>query len=290
MRRRLLPITALAVTLVFAFTFGFAAGHNLHSRSTEYYTRGFKASLRSLPELASAYFEFRRRDYEIADPVEQEHLIEQARALRIGVYRPWEDYRIPVYDGLDALGLDVRIVEPASDPEELLESLDVVIFPQGWYELSGLPAGEGERLRRAIAGGLDYIGICAGTYFAVKDLEIAPVVHNQLFMVSILTVRTLENEFWGELGGHDYQTHFSGGGYFPIDSLGAFEPLVEMANVGPMAIQGTYGKGRVILFTFHPEGGGLTRNNQTFFWSGRALGSGEMLLKALENLAAEGDR
>lgn len=287
MRRRLLAISALAALVVFAFTFGLAAGHNLHGRMKSFYTSGFSADLRFLPDLALAYFQFRQRDYEIADPTEQKPLIESARKLRIGVYRPWEGYRIPIYDGLDALGLNLQVVAPPVEPEELVENLDVVIFPQGAYEPRGLPAGEASRLRTAVAAGLDYIGICAGTYFAVKHLKIAPVVHNQLEMLSILKVRTVENEFWGDIGGRHYETHFAGGGYFPVESLGDFEPLVEMKNVGPMAIQGTYGEGRVILFTFHPEGGGLTRNNQTVFFSGRVLGSGELLIKALQRLSED---
>ena len=70
-------------------------------------------------------------------------------------------------------------------------------------------------------------------------------------------------------------------------SLNRASGIAKQYSAGAMAIQGTYDKGRVILFTFHPEGGGLTRNNQTIFFSGRTLGSGEMLLKTLQNLAVE---
>jgi hypothetical protein len=283
--KTILRVTTFVLVVAFALSFGFAVGYNFHPYAKDFYTGGFRANFSFLPKLFGAYFQYQQREHKIADASEHESLLERVRTLHIGVYQPWPGYKIPVYDSLKALDLNTYVVEPNTPPETLVENYDVLIFPQGYYTLKDLTEGEGERLRIAVERGVDYIGICAGTYFAIDELEIAEVQHRHLSMVSILQVETVNNKFWDDWGGGKYQVHFAGGGYFPAESLGAFEPLVIMENLGVMAIKGTYHQGNVVLFTFHPEGGGLTQNNQSIYFNGLELGSGVLLLKVLANLA-----
>lgn len=76
--------------------------------------------------------------------------------------------------------------------ETLVDEYDLIVLPQGGYTLKQLPRGEDERLRSAVAQGVDYIGICAGSFLAVNDLKRAEVEHRPLDMVSLLWVRTLD--------------------------------------------------------------------------------------------------
>lgn len=279
-------LATCAVLLLLAGVFS-AVGFNIRAALDREYSSDFQANLALIPSLVKTVWRYGSRNPEIAGASDVAEILKDVQPLRIAVYRPWRGYDIPVYEGLSSLDLSVSVLEPDTPVSEIVGNYDVIIFPQGAYHLRDLPVGEAERLRAAIASGVDYIGLCAGTFFAVEELKLAPISHAPVRMVALIWMRTVESEYWDGLDESEFQVHYANGGVFPPDGLGSFEPLMEAENFGYTAVRGRFGRGELVLFTFHPEGGGITLNNQTVYFTGRELGSGKLLLWALKRLSEE---
>lgn len=264
---------------------GFLAGFNFHGLTQSYYSAGYRAAPGFFADLVTAFIAFEGRSHVLVDPTENQELLRRVRQIRVGVYRPTPNYRIPIYDALVDVEVPTGVIKPGTPSSELVRDYDVIVFPQGGYRLEQFPDGEGERLREAIGSGLGCIGICAGMIFAQRDLGIVGAEWKPLAVVGLIPVRTVPGPFWNELGGQSLRMHFAGGGYFVFNSLKRWEPLIVAENLGVVAILGQFGRGRVVVFTAHPEGGGLTLNNQSVYFSGRDLSTGPLLLRAIVGTA-----
>ncbi len=285
---------AWAILLIFlgsvlAASISFVGGYNFHGRVEEYYTSGFRGSPSFMTDLLYSYTTYLTRSYEIASGDDVGDLLASLSGIRVGVYRPWEEYELPVRSALGNIGLRTGIVDAGSDVAEVLRDYDVVIFPQGSYGVADLPQGEADRIREMIKNGVGYIGICAGTIFAVRDLGIVEAEHRPRVSRGLMKAMTLPTPLWGKYAGRVFIMQFAKGGYFDADALHGWEPLIKSSNLGVLAIRGRYGRGKLVLFTVHPEGGGITLNNQTTYFSGRDLETGGLLLQAI-HMARSGDR
>jgi len=259
----------------------FVAGFNFHGIRGENYTAGFRGSRFFVGDLVEAYIAYRGRKYQLEDPAKVRDLLDSVSSVRVGVYRPWRGYPLPVLSALRNVGLTVGTVSAGTPVDAVLKSYDVLIFPQGSYTKRELPGGEVDRIRMMVKGGVGYIGICAGTVFAkqelgIVDAELVPRVSLGLMRGSVSPVAS-----WGQYASRNLMMFFANGGYFATDHLNGWEPLILSRNLGVVAIRGKYGRGNVVLFTVHPEGGGITLNNQTVYASGRDLETGGLLLQAI---------
>ena len=259
-------------------------GFNLRGVLSSEYSAGFTANIAFVPELLAAYFKYQQREPKLADRLPADVDASGLETLRIGVYEPWPGFALPVLDAMADLELDVQIVTPGSLPHDVVSTVDVVIFPQGGYGLRHLPEGEADRIREWVRRGVHYVGVCAGSILAVRELGLAATVrHHELTLTGLVQVQTQHESFWGNADGIDYTAHFANGGYFSAVAA-PFETLAAVHNLGPVAVTGRFGDGEVVLFTFHPGGGGLTLNNQTVYFSGKDLRTGDLFLRALANL------
>ncbi len=167
--------------------------------------------------------------------------------------------------------------------EGKLAGIDVVVFPGGSasQESKYLEAKGREEIRKFIAKGGGYLGVCAGAYLATNTKDI---------YLHILDAKVIDRLHWAR-GHGDVEIQFSpaGSDFFDYDNdklticyyqgpllgrpewedpkLPSYESLAIFATeiatknnapkgimVGTSAIvRSTYGKGRVVCFSPHPE-------------------------------------
>ncbi|HEY1375833.1 MAG TPA: BPL-N domain-containing protein [Gemmataceae bacterium] len=177
-------------------------------------------------------------------------------------------------------GFKCRRVSPADVRGDGLTGCDVLIVPGGSGSQQAVklePAGR-EKIVAFVRGGGGYVGICAGSYLATTDYP---------WSLGILNAKVLDRAHWARGTGRVTLTFTSAGkaalghpadeaevyyGQGPLLAPGgkaepaAYEPLATYASeiakngaptgvmVGTAAIaRGTFGKGRVICFSPHPE-------------------------------------
>jgi glutamine amidotransferase-like uncharacterized protein len=180
-------------------------------------------------------------------------------------------------------GFKCKKIKPEDVRDDCLKDFDVLIMPggSGSQQAQKLePAGR-EKIVKFVRDGHGYVGICAGSYLATTDYE---------WSLGLLNAKVVDRAHWARgtgpvklaftpngktaLGQKDDQTEvYYGQG--PLLSPGnkaepaAYEPLAtyatEIAKKGaPMGVmpgttaiaRGTFGKGRVICFSPHPEKNG----------------------------------
>jgi glutamine amidotransferase-like uncharacterized protein len=179
-----------------------------------------------------------------------------------------------------------------------LDEADVLIQPGGSASKQATALGKQgrENVRKFVTHGGGYLGVCAGAYLATTDYE---------WSLGILDAKVIDREHWARGNGSvDVKLSDAGSTFFdrptawvtiyyhqgPLlapagrDDVPDYEPLgtfqTEIAKKGaPTGVmrgttaltQSTYGQGRVICFSPHPEGTpGLDEFIRTAVkWAGR---------------------
>ncbi len=188
-------------------------------------------------------------------------------------------------------GADVTRVMGADVRGGALEDKDLFISPGGGASTQSKALGEegNELLRAFVRAGGGYIGICAGAYWAAQNNPY-PLAITAARMPSpkwdrgraeLKVELTPEGQtFFGESETHFIMHYANGPVLFPDAACGLppFEVLAyfraEIAENGtppglqidtPAIVRAQYGRGRVVLFSPHPEESGLER------WVRRAM-------------------
>ena len=172
-------------------------------------------------------------------------------------------------------GVDTQFLIP-KDLDSLYDlfKLDFIVFPGGRADhmISGLSLDQIENLRKYVAQGGAYIGICAGAYFAsnytvwqgVKYGDEAGYVLDLYYGEAVGPIKEIGDYDTGLIYNPQYPTNVTwydgeifnvtywGGPYFtPVDNVIV---IAEYEKVNkPAAIKFYYDSGRVLLFGFHPE-------------------------------------
>ena len=149
--------------------------------------------------------------------------------------------------------------------EPRLRAHKLLIIPGGNFELLGnaLSPSAAARIRRSVLGGLNYLGICAGAFFAgaspYNGANLTDGVRFNFYSLEASGVRkaavpiatpdgaTLEH-YWED------GPELSGWG----------ETIARYPDGTPAAVQGPVGRGWVILAGVHPEAGENWRRGMTF--------------------------
>ena len=181
-------------------------------------------------------------------------------------------------------GYDVRRLKPEDIRAGVLTNLDVLIMPggSGSKQATNLETSGREAIQQFVKNGGGYVGICAGAYLASSHYP---------WSLHIINSRVIDREHWArgkgnvvltfsELGqkalGHpekDVEVYYAQGPLYgrgtndslpPYEELAVYKTEVPKENVPPGVPMGvmqgttaisrsTYGKGRVICYSPHPE-------------------------------------
>lgn len=174
-----------------------------------------------------------------------------------------------------ARGLRARRVGPEDVRAGVLDEADVVLFTGGRGSVQGGLLGEEgrARVRRFVAGGGGYVGICAGSYLALQGAaefnKIALVAGEHAtgdrWRRGVRPTRVEPND-----GSEAYALHYANGPLFarravaglaPFVVLATFDADVHWAEYGtlagempgtPAVVAAQNGRGRLILFSPNP--------------------------------------
>lgn len=165
---------------------------------------------------------------------------------------------------LDELALCYREVDERDVKADELSECSLLIVPGGYTAQCVNTLGvEGfERIREFVASGGGYIGICAGAYIAARRVEV-PGHPEGLGIIEIENVRkagrgvkriflTRFDHPIVEGYGRELQIWYQNG---PLIEAGEGVETLAIYEDGSAAIVcSSYGKGKVVIFSPHPEG------------------------------------
>ncbi|MFK7989011.1 MAG: BPL-N domain-containing protein [Sandaracinaceae bacterium] len=174
-----------------------------------------------------------------------------------------------------ARGIRARRITPEDVRAGVLDEADAVLFTGGRGSVQGRLLGdEGRaRVRRFVAGGGGYVGICAGSYLALQG---APEFHK----IALIAGEHATGDRWrrgvrptrvqANDGSPDYALHYANGPLFarrqvpglaPFVVLATFDADVHWAEYGtlpgempgtPAVVAAQNGQGRLVLFSPNP--------------------------------------
>lgn len=175
--------------------------------------------------------------------------------------------------------IKVTLVNGKEVASGALTNFDVVMFTGGSGSKQAASLGENgrEEVRRFVRNGGGYIGICAGAYLACSGFD---------WGVGVLNAKTVSSKWMRGTGDVEIEltkksaaltslpagkreVHYANGPIIQPDDkkdIPAYEPIAffrtELAKHGspkgaminsPALVRGTYGKGRVVFSSPHPE-------------------------------------
>ncbi len=143
-----------------------------------------------------------------------------------------------------------------------LENYSVLIIPGGYTKRAVSSLGEKgfELIRKFVAGGGCYIGICAGAYLAAKRVEI-PGRPQGLAIIDIENVRKtgigmrkiyLQSHPITKDLKRELEIYYQNGPEILIK--GEVKEVARYKNGSSAIITASFGKGKVVIFSSHPEG------------------------------------
>jgi glutamine amidotransferase-like uncharacterized protein len=200
-------------------------------------------------------------------------------------------------------------------PDEIqagrLAAFDVLIVPGGSGSKQAKNLGEvgRENVRKFVADGKGYVGICAGSYLASSDYEwslhlLNAKVRDRSHWARgtgevMIKMRECSRDLW-ELGATEIAVYYGQGPLLIPDTkagLPAYESLAEYASeiakngapqgvmIGTTAIaRAHYGQGRVICYSPHPE---VSQATEQFVLSGVRWASGKVAGEDARRVAGE---
>jgi len=198
--------------------------------------------------------------------------------IRLGVGRKLEVAKVEVciYAGsgavrahdvevaLEKLGIPYTRADESSMRKRTLEGSSVLIMPGGHTGqiMDSLGKESFEHIRQFVSAGGGYIGICAGAYLAAETVEvpgrpqglgIIAVKNHRRAGEGIKTIAATKSDHPVLAGCKEtMQIWYENG---PAMEPGeGVETLATYADGSAAVVCSTYGKGRVILFSPHPEG------------------------------------
>ena len=144
----------------------------------------------------------------------------------------------------------------------------ILIFPGGWPQKYSFNLGESgfEKIRRFVRNGGRYIGICAGSDFALKRFEIekanflgiglidgiGKLEVNKILPGRIRTIKLDSNHSLSRNCPNEMKIWYQNGPVFKQNK--DVEVVAKYENDNIAIASSKYGKGHVILFSPHPEG------------------------------------
>jgi len=165
---------------------------------------------------------------------------------------------------LDKLALPYGEVDARDVRTGRLDRCSLLIVPGGYTArcMAALGADGFKRIRGFVANGGGYVGICAGAYIAARRVEV-PGSPQGLGIVEIENVRSAGTEVRTifvtqpdhpvvEGCGRELQIWYQNG---PLMEAGeSVETLAVYEDSSAAIVCSTYGEGRVVIFSPHPEG------------------------------------
>jgi glutamine amidotransferase-like uncharacterized protein len=177
--------------------------------------------------------------------------------------------RIVLFDGTGTSPNDVKAIEvlltreklsyATADEDELdvmtpeqLSHVDLLIMPGGNFEEMGknLSAQTPERIRDAVRGGVNYLGICAGAFIA-GDSPNGLKLADQRFAFFADSAKGVRKETVTLINGDG--TRFPAYWEDGPQLTGWGDPLAKYPDGTPAVVQGKVGKGWVVLTGVHLE-------------------------------------
>jgi glutamine amidotransferase-like uncharacterized protein len=186
----------------------------------------------------------------------------------IAVYSGEETIYVGNIEGIiKKLKIPCQRVRSADIVNNKIKDCSLLIVPGGLTEkiISKLSKKGYKNIKRFVRGGGCYIGICAGAYLASEKVELPYGKHMEglglfkgeckresekrkrgmLKVVNIVKKCPITEGFSGKVEGW----YLNG----PLIKAGKGAVLAEYNNGDGAAVFSEYGKGKVILFSFHPE-------------------------------------
>lgn len=149
--------------------------------------------------------------------------------------------------------------------EQDLRAYRLLIVPGGNFEQmgKGLAPATAAHIRRAVRGGLNYLGICAGAFFAGKSpfngLDLTGGVAFPFYAAAANGVR--KAAVWVEAAGEPPLQHYWEDG--PA-LAGWGEVVAKYPDGTPAIVEGSVGEGWAILCGVHPEASESWRGGMKF--------------------------
>ena len=149
--------------------------------------------------------------------------------------------------------------------EAQLKSYRLLLVPGGNFEQIGnsLSVTTATNVRNAISGGLNYLGICAGAFLAGKSpyngLNLTSDVRFPFYALEDQGIRKAAVEI--SIAGAKPLSHYWEDG---PQLTGWGKAIAKYPDGTPAVVQGSFGKGGVILSGIHPEAPESWRKGMTF--------------------------
>lgn len=149
--------------------------------------------------------------------------------------------------------------------EAQLRAYRLLVIPGGNFEQigNGLTSSTTAKVRNAIAGGLNYFGICAGAFFAgnspYNGLNLTSAVRFPFYALETQGVRKAAVEI--AIVGAPAMAHYWEDG---PQLTGWGEVVAKYPDGSPAIVEGSFGKGWIILAGVHPEAPESWRQGMTF--------------------------
>ncbi len=145
---------------------------------------------------------------------------------------------------------------------KIFKEIKVIYFPGGWSGFYSRDIGKkgAKNIINFIKNGGKYLGICAGAYFAAKNIVWEGVKYKGILKFYDSAIGPIKRIApWPNIG--LAQIHFTngiikymyylGGPYFKIKKN--YKLIASYSDKKPAAVKFEYGKGEILIMGFHPE-------------------------------------
>lgn len=216
------------------------------------------------------------RYHSVSDPPDEfmerweEQINDFSREHRIGVYVGEGTNATPFFPlQLEKMGFDV--MRFGHDEFDFIKDCSAIIFPGGHYSLEW-DEQTIRVVREHVSSGGGFIGVCLGCVAAQK--------------MGLIQADLMPCPFTGLVSCKTDPAFF---GRDKIRFLHMNGRILAKSDLSPLATWGDnvmagmkeYGKGRVVLFSSHPEGGKIEYGSRYVLAEGTSLGTMDMLLTAI---------
>ncbi|HEY3382158.1 MAG TPA: hypothetical protein VGK32_10350 [Vicinamibacterales bacterium] len=202
---------------------------------------------------------------------------EWTRHNTIGVYVGNGINATPFFPNqLESLGF--RVVRFGDDDTGAIRECRLIIFPGGHYDVGNIPQETRRTLGRFVEGGGGFIGICLGLV-AAKEIGLVEGELVEWPVTGLISGRIVDHTVFKHAPVSTDVTFLHMNGRLLTGAI-ALKPLVMLGDE-VLAGAREFGKGKVVLFSSHPEGGKIEYGNDYVIAEGTSLHTMDLLLDAI---------
>jgi len=202
---------------------------------------------------------------------------EFSRNSRIGVYVGEGTDATPFLQvQLEKLGFDV--IRFSHDEPEDIRQCEAIVFPGGHYDLGKWPSRTKKEFYDYVKNGGGFIGICLGVV-AAKEIGLIEGELRPWPVTGFIRCKIIDRTVFQKTPSHSTMTFLHMNGRLLTDEP-TLKPII-MFQQEVLAGYRHFGRGKIVLFSSHPEGGKIEYGNDYIILEGTTLNTMDLLLDAI---------